>query len=87
RAPPGVRGRPRRPGFAWWLRPSCPTGWPPPPALSPAHHENVILYGSYPIEVERELAELEQTSYRSLRQPARREGEATAVNGRFSAVG
>jgi TnpA family transposase len=55
--------------------------------VSPAHHENVILYGSYPIEVERELAELEQTSYRSLREPARREQEATAVDGRFSAAG
>jgi hypothetical protein len=39
---------------------------------------------SSPIEVERELAALGQTSYRSLREPARREGEATAVNGRFS---
>ena len=55
--------------------------------ISPAHHENVILYGSYPIEVERELAELEQTSYRSLREPARGKRDTTAVNGRFSATG
>jgi hypothetical protein len=47
--------------------------------LATPHHENIILYGSYPIEVERELAELGQRSYRSLREPARREREATAL--------
>lgn len=52
-----------------------PPTWRPPPSHgfsrspSPAHSENVNIFGSIPVDIERELAKLDSAGYRPFREP------------------
>ncbi len=37
--------------------------------ISPAHSENVNIFGSIPVDIERELAKLDSAGYRPFREP------------------